>query len=183
MVALVDIPILARLVFSLDQLGAGLLLSRLLAGVPIGALIGGFLASRIGVRRAALLGVLLAAAAFSHMSGWTENELTLTLGPVRQADIDLFACGLGFGIVIAPLAAAVLNLTRAESHGLASSLVVLARTLGMLFGLSALTAFGLQRFHQILGRSPGESTTWLVWCRPRSCRSTARSSRSPRSCA
>jgi hypothetical protein len=60
-------------------------------------------------------------------------------------------CGLGFGVVIAPLTAAVLSLTRGQSHGLATSLVVLARTMGMLVGLSALTAFGLYRFHQILG--------------------------------
>jgi MFS family permease len=85
------------------------------------------------------------------MSGWQADELALRMGPVRQADIALAACGLGFGIVIAPLAAAVLNLTKAETHGLASSLVVLARTLGMLVGLSALTAFGLHRFHEILG--------------------------------
>ena len=45
----------------------------------------------------------------------------------------------------------MLALTRGESHGLATSLVVLARTMGMLVGLSALTAFGLYRFHQILG--------------------------------
>jgi hypothetical protein len=53
--------------------------------------------------------------------------------------------------VIAPLAARVLELTRAEHHGLASSLVVLSRTMGMLVGLAALTAYGLYRFHQILG--------------------------------
>jgi MFS family permease len=151
MVALVDIPILGRLVFNLDQLDSGLLLSRLLAGIPIGALAGGLLAARIGIRPTALLGVVLSAAAFWHMSTWPGTELALHFGPLRQADIDLALCGLGFGIVIAPLAAAVLNLTRTETHGLAASLVVLARTLGMLVGLSVLTAFGLQRFHQILG--------------------------------
>ena len=151
MVALVDVPILGRLVFSLDQLDSGLLLSRFLAGVPLGALAGGLLATRLGFRRTAVLGTALSAAAFWQMSGWQANELALRLGPIRQADAALAACGLGFGIVIAPLAAAVLNLTKAETHGLASSLVVLARTLGMLVGLSALTAFGLHRFHQILG--------------------------------
>jgi len=85
------------------------------------------------------------------MTGWQTAELTLKIGPLRQADLALAACGLGFGLVIAPLAAAVLDLTRSENHGLASSLVVLARTVGMLIGLSALTAFGLHRFHQILG--------------------------------
>ncbi len=151
MVALVDVPILGRLVFSLDQLGSGLLLTQFLAGVPIGAVLGGMVAGRMGARLTATFGVVLAAASFVQMSGWTANELTLRLGPLRQADIALAACGLGFGLVIAPITAAVLSLTREQSHGLATSLVVLARTMGMLIGLSALTAFGLFRFHQILG--------------------------------
>lgn len=151
MVALVDVPILGRLVFSLDQLGSGLLLTQFLAGVPIGALVGGVLAGRLGVRFTAMFGVVVSAVAFLQMSGWTANELALRLGPLRQADIALAACGLGFGLVIAPITAAVLSLTREQSHGLATSLVVLTRTMGMLIGLSALTAFGLYRFHQILG--------------------------------
>jgi hypothetical protein len=53
--------------------------------------------------------------------------------------------------VIAPLTTSVLALTRSQSHGLATSLVVLARTMGMVLGLSALTAYGVYRFHQILG--------------------------------
>lgn len=151
MVALVDVPVLGRLVFNLDQLGSGLLLSRFLVGIPAGALVGGFLASRFSGRLVAVGGILLSAAAFLQMSTWSANELSLHAGFLRQADVALALCGLGLGIVIAPLTAAVLALTRGESHGLATSLVVLARTMGMLVGLSALTAFGLYRFHQILG--------------------------------
>jgi MFS family permease len=151
MVALVDVPVLGRLVFNLDQLGSGLLLSRFLVGVPVGAVLGGWLAGRVGGRLVATAGMLLSAAAFLQMSTWPANELALRIGPMRQADLALAACGLGLGIVIAPLTAAVLALTRDQSHGLATSLVVLARTMGMLVGLSALTAFGLRRFHQILG--------------------------------
>ncbi len=151
MVALVDVPILGRLVFSLDQLGSGLLLTQFLLGVPVGAVLGGLLAGRIGGRLTAVLGMVCSAAAFLQMSGWQAGELALRVGPIRPADIALGACGLGFGLVIAPLTAAVLELTRAQNHGLASSLVVLARVMGMLVGLSALTAFGLFRFRQILG--------------------------------
>lgn len=151
MIALVDVPILGRLVFNLDQLASGLLLSHFLIGVPIGALLGGLLASRFSGRGVAVAGMLCSAAAFIQMSGWQSNELTLHLASFRQVDIALGACGLGFGVVIAPLTATVLDLTREQNHGLASSLVVLARTMGMLIGLSALTAFGLFRFHQILG--------------------------------
>jgi MFS family permease len=113
--------------------------------------LGGWLAGRIGGRVVAVGGMVLSGAAFVQMSYWPSDALALHLGPLRQADIALFACGLGFGLVIAPLTAAVLALTRDQSHGLATSLVVLARTMGMLVGLSALTAFGLYRFHQILG--------------------------------
>jgi MFS family permease len=151
MVALVDVPVLGRLVFNLDQPGSGLLLSRFLVGIPVGAVLGGWLGGQVGGRLVATAGMLLSAAAFIQMSTWPANELALEVGPVRQADLALAVCGLGFGIVIAPLTAAVLALTRGQSHGLATSLVVLARTMGMLIGLSALTAFGLHRFHQILG--------------------------------
>jgi len=151
MVALVDVPILGRLVFSLDQLASGLLLSHFLVGVPIGAVLGGLLASRFSSRLVAVAGMLCSAAAFLQMSSWQSNELTLRIASFRQVDVALGVCGLGFGIVIAPLTATVLDMTRSQNHGLASSLVVLARTMGMLIGLSALTAFGLYRFHQILG--------------------------------
>lgn len=150
-VALVDVPLLGRLVFNLDQLDSGLLLTQFLVGVPVGAVAGGFLAARIGNRLTAAAGIAVSAAAFLQMSGWRADELSLHVGPLRQADLALAACGLGFGLVIAPLTAAVLGLTRGQTHGLATSLVVLARTVGMLVGLSALTAFGLHRFHQILG--------------------------------
>ncbi|MDQ6720721.1 MAG: MFS transporter [Candidatus Dormibacteraeota bacterium] len=151
MVALVDVPILGRLVFNQDQLSAGLLLTQFLLGVPIGAVVGGLLADGIGARPTAVIGMLCSAAAFLQMSGWHAGELAVRVGPIRPADIALGACGLGFGIVIAPLTAAVLELTRTQNHGLASSLVVLARVMGMLIGLSTLTAFGLFRFRQILG--------------------------------
>ena len=150
-VTLVDVPLLGRLVFNLNQLDSGLLLTQFLIGVPVGAVVGGILAGRIGDRITAAAGILLSALAFLQMSSWHANQLSFRAGPVRLADVSLAVCGFGFGLVIAPLTAAVLGLTRGQSHGLATSLVVLARTMGMLIGLSALTAFGLYRFHQILG--------------------------------
>jgi MFS family permease len=150
-VALFDVPILGRLVFKLDQLGSGLLLTQFLVGVPIGAAAGGIAAGRLGLRSTAALGAVISAAAFLQMSGWRVDELSVHAGPFRQADLALGVCGLGFGLVIAPLTAAVLATAGGRSHGLATSLVVLARTMGMLLGLSALTAFGLYRFRQILG--------------------------------
>lgn len=150
-VTLVDVPLLARLVFDEDQLDSGLLLTQFLIGIPVGAIAGGVLAARAGNRLVAAGGIVLSALAFVQMSGWRADELSVHAGPLRVADLALAACGVGFGLVIAPLTSAVLRLTRGQSHGLATSLVVLARTMGMLIGLSALTAFGLYRFRQILG--------------------------------
>jgi MFS family permease len=145
-VALVDVPLLARAAFGLDTLGAGLLLSRLLVGVPVGAIIGGLLSGPLGRRWTAAGGIAVTGAAFAVMSTWAVDELQVA---AVSASLELFVAGLGFGLVIAPLSSAVLDLTVAGEHGLASSLVVLARTVGMVIGLSALTAFGLARFQTI----------------------------------
>ena len=88
-VTLVDVPILGRLVFNLEALDSGLLLTQFLIGVPVGAVAGGFLAGRIGNRTTAGIGILVSAAAFLQMSGWSSNELAHPPGTVRQADIAL----------------------------------------------------------------------------------------------
>lgn len=146
MVALVDVPILGRGVYDLSTLDSGLLLSRFLLGVPVGALAGGWISGRLGQRGTAAAGLVVAGAAFGMMSSWGVQQLTT--GSV-VASVELFACGLGFGLVIAPLSTAVLDQARSRQHGLASSLVVLSRTVGMVLALASLTAFGLARFQRI----------------------------------
>lgn len=147
MVALVDVPILARGVYSQDTWHSGLLLTRFLLGVPIGALLGGWLAGRWGQRTSAAAGLLLAGAAFLLMSNWDLQELSAS---ELTASAELAACGLGFGLVIAPLSTAVLDQTRGSEHGLASSLVVLSRTVGMVLVLASLTSVGLARLQTII---------------------------------
>jgi MFS family permease len=153
-VALVDVPILARGIFGLNQLEAALLLARFMVAIPVGALVGGWLSNRAGYRLAACAGLLLAALAFYLMSGWQADELTRTVAGIPDATITLALCGLGFGLVIAPVAAAILDRSQGREHGLASSLVVLARSTGMLLGLSALAAFGIRRFYQLFNQAP-----------------------------
>src|SRR5438445_5294775 len=148
---LVDVPLFGRLVFNLNQLDSVLLLTQFLIAVAVCGAGGGVLAGGDGALVCAAPAIAVSAAAFVQISGWRADELSLHLGPLRQADLALAACGLGFGLVIAPLTAAVLALTRGQGHGLPARLVVLARTMGRLRGLSALTAFGLYRFRQILG--------------------------------
>jgi MFS family permease len=145
MAALVDVPIFARATAYGSQLGAALVLLRLLAAVPVGAVLGGFLCERLGYRVTTLLGMGLTTAMFVLMGGWTASSL----GPgLRLSDPVLAGCGLGFGLAIAPINAAILGAVAAARHGLAAALVVVARMVGMLVGISLLTAIGLHRYYQ-----------------------------------
>jgi MFS family permease len=154
MVALVDVPVVARGIFGLSEFDGALLLARFMVAIPVGALMGGLISNRLGYRLTAVLGLALAALAFFRMSGWRADELGRQFLGLPDATLTLALCGLGFGLVIAPVAAAILDRAGAREHGLASSLVVLARSVGMLLGLSALTAFGIRRFYELLNQSP-----------------------------
>jgi MFS family permease len=145
MAALVDVPIFARATAYGSQLGAALVLLRLLAAVPVGAVLGGFLCERLGYRVTTLLGMGLTTAMFVLMGGWTASSLGAGL---RLSDPVLAGCGLGFGLAIAPVNAAILGAVTAARHGLAAALVVVARMVGMLVGISLLTAIGLHRYYQ-----------------------------------
>lgn len=156
MAALVDVPFFARSTRYPDsQVGAALVLVRFLVAVPVGALLGGVLCRRRewGARVAAG-GAGLATVAFAAMSAWSGGALSspLRVGATSlgfgSTDIELVVCGLGFGLAIAPVNAAVLDSVKASLHGVASALVVVARTVGMLAGLSALTAIGVRRFYE-----------------------------------
>jgi MFS family permease len=147
MAALIDVPLYARsTVDPNSEVSAALVLVRFLIAVPIGAVIGGALCRRRGLAPViAALGMGLAAASFILMTTW--NQTSLGGGP-RPSDIELIVCGLGFGLAIAPVNVAILGAVKPDLHALASALAVVARTIGMLAGLSALTAIALHRFYQ-----------------------------------
>ena len=157
MAALLDVPVLARAtVFPNSQLGAALVLLRLLIGLPLGAVLGGWLSQRVGNRVTAAVGMVLTAAAFGVMATWTATTLADRLGPawLHPSDPVLFLCGLGFGLAIAPVNASMLVSVREQIHGLASALVVVARMIGMLVGISILTAVSLHVFYTTTATLP-----------------------------
>lgn len=160
MAALLDVPILARATVDPNsQLGAALVLLRLLAAVPPGAILGGWLCQRLDVRAVAGGGMLLAATALLLMSRFTATTLGDPLGPawLHPSDPVLVAAGLGFGLAIAPVNASILAAVRPAMHGVASALVVVARVTGMLVGVSILTAVGLQQFFAAAAKLPSPS--------------------------
>ncbi|MGB3485321.1 MAG: MFS transporter [Mycobacterium sp.] len=160
MVTLVNIELFGQGVLGTDQIEAAFLLLRFLVALPIGALLGGWLATRIGDRLVTFLGLLIAAGAYWLISHWGVNVLSqrhdFGLFTLPTFDTDLALAGIGLGLVIGPLTSAALRVVPPAQHGIASSLVVVSRMTGMLVGVAALSAWGLYRFNQILASLPLE---------------------------
>ena len=146
-------------------MAAALVLLRFLIAVPVGAVAGGLICrTRAAAPYVAGAGMALAAGSFVFMASWTKTSLG---GGPRWSDVALVVCGLGFGLAIAPVNVAILGAVPEQVHALASALAVVARTIGMLVGLSALTAVALHRFY----RAEAHIGSALVLCpsHPTSC--------------
>lgn len=158
MVTLVNIELFGRGVLGASQTEAALHLLWFLVALPIGAIAGGFAAGRFGDRVIVVPGMLLAAFGYWLISHWDTEVMSRThnLGFVELPifETDLAIAGLGLGLVIAPLTSAALRVTPSSQHGIASSLVVVSRMIGMLVGVAALSAWGLYRFNQLLRELP-----------------------------
>jgi MFS family permease len=148
--ALVDVPIFARVTTYEDsQLGAALVLVRLLAALPVGALAGGYLIRHVPLGALSAAGMTAAAGGFVWMAQWGLSSLDSF-----WATVPLVVAGLGFGVCVAPVNAALLSATASRVHGLASAFVVVSRMVGMLVGISALTTIGLRRFYAVSAGVP-----------------------------
>lgn len=152
---LVDVPVLARTVLpGADQLDAALVLLRFLLALPAGALLGGWLLRRVAPAPVAATGMAVAAGGIAVMAGWDAGSLSGVMD-----DLVLVATGFGFGLAVAPVNAAILAAAPRATHGIASALVVTARMVGMLIGLSALTAVGLRRLYSAQARIESPAIT------------------------
>jgi hypothetical protein len=148
--ALVDIPFFARLTVHRDsQLDAALVLLRFLIALPIGAVLGGWLLRRVPAHVLTAVAMLLSAIAFAHMATWDAESLKH-----QSETFSLVLGGLGFGLAIAPVNAALLEHTEGPVHGVASALLIVARMVGMLLGISALTTIGLHAFYDASAQMP-----------------------------
>ena len=165
-IAMVTVPLMANTVMGKDPFTGALWLLRMTAAIPVGAVVGGALLSRVGNRPVIGAGLVLTATGLFLVSGWSldvaEPELTL----------HLVAAGLGFGLVIAPIMAQALSAAPEEYHATASSLVVVSRLLGMTLGLAALAAWGIEHFQSLTaglalplpmaGESPAETAARMA---------------------
>ncbi|BBZ48349.1 MFS transporter [Mycobacterium heidelbergense] len=155
MVTLVDVELFGQGVLGKNENEAAGMLLFFLVALPVGAVVGGLIATRAGDRAVTVAGLLIAAGGYLLISHWPVDlphygydVVGLVTLPAMQT--DLLIAGLGLGLVIGPLTSAALRVVPADEHGIASAAVVVARMTGMLIGVAALSAWGLYRFYQIL---------------------------------
>lgn len=145
----VDVPLMARVVLSGDETEAAFVLVRFLLAVPVGALAGGWALRHAGAGPVAGTGLGLTALGLGVMSTWGATSLSgWSATPV------LAVTGLGIGLALAPVNDAALAESSEDTHGAASSLVVVARMVGMVVGLALLTAIGLHRYYGAVAALP-----------------------------
>nr|WP_257908078.1 hypothetical protein [Janibacter limosus] len=150
----VDVPLFSRLTTSGTQTDAAMELVKFLVAVPVGALFGGWILRWVGDGLSAGVGLLLATGGPVVMSGWDRGSLTEV-----TSTITLALVGFGPGMALAPVNDAALADSPQHAHGTASSLVVVARMVGMVVGLALLTGVGLHRYYRAVEALPREQQT------------------------
>lgn len=144
-IAMVNVPLFVNVVqvdLAQAALDSGRLLSSMTLAMAVTAYLGGLGTERWGYRGVASAGISLCILAFFLMGrNWQATT------PYSQMTWQLALLGAGFGFVTAPVGAAVINAAPEDRRGIAASLVIVLRLLGMSVGLAALTSWGLHRFN------------------------------------
>jgi MFS family permease len=143
-IGMVEIPLYAYTLFGMTQIEGGLLLIRLTLMIPVGAVIGGWLADYVGYRATAVLGFLITCGGYLLVSRWPLEPTGLTMTR------DLMISGLGFGLVVGPIGATAVSAVGKRWMATGSALVTVSRMVGMVVGLSALSSWAVRRFNTLV---------------------------------
>jgi hypothetical protein len=122
---------------------SGVLLSAMTGAMTVTTVIGGRWTERTGdYRLVTVVGLTFCLIGLALVGfNWTPDTSRSAMA------WHLAVLGVGFGLVTAPVGAAIINAAPASERGIASSLVIVFRLLGMSVGLSILTAWGQYRFN------------------------------------
>ena len=113
-----------------------LALGSLAAATAVGALAAGFAVRIASYRLVTVLGLTLSVAGLAAMAAWRDTT------EIREVALALGIFGLGFGLSVTPRSTAAVEAAGRAAFGVASSVVTVARMLGMAVGLAILTAYG-----------------------------------------
>jgi EmrB/QacA subfamily drug resistance transporter len=134
----------------------GWVLSGLTVTMAIMSAFIGRIVERRGYRLPTAVGLAIGVVGFWVTSRWTVNTTYLDMLP------GLMVAGLGFGMVLAPIATAVINTAPSGERGVASALVIILRLVGMSLGGSIVLAWGTQRVQQLMADLSAGSTLGSV---------------------
>jgi hypothetical protein len=145
------VSLLTGYAFATAIIGAAVFVDRVLYGGPddqrlalgalagataVGALVSGFAVRVASYRAVTLLGLALSALGLVAMARWTPDT------PILEAAAGLALFGSGFGLSVTPRSTAAVEAAGPAAFGAASSVVTVARMVGMAVGLAVLTAYG-----------------------------------------
>ncbi|MEI8307754.1 MAG: MFS transporter [Chloroflexales bacterium] len=131
---LADTDILRRAAWESGWMLSALTLTMAAAAVP-----GGVISGHLSPRVPALIGLMMALSGTLMMSRWQAESDYLRMG------LELALAGVGLGLVIAPVAEAVIAAADAGRRGSAAALVIALRLVGMTIGVATLTLYGVPR--------------------------------------
>ena len=146
-IAMVDVPLFVNAVevdLERSAVVSGAILSALTATMAAASYAGGRVAQGATYRRPLAIGVAVAAVAFFWMGRTWDAD-----APYALFAVQLGLLGAGLGLTFAPVTTAVVDEAAPNQRGAAAGLVMVVRLLGLSVGLSALTAWGLNRFNEL----------------------------------
>jgi MFS family permease len=163
-VAMVDVPVVVALLVEPERVSAvsALTLAPFTLLMAALSLAGGAIATRLGSRTTAALGLVLVAVGYGVLWWGLRGGGYVGLLP------GLALAGAGFGLVIAPIGATAIDAAAPADRGIAAGLTLVFRLLGMTVGISTLTAIGVRRLQTLTGdldafpRVEGETTAELL---------------------
>ena len=159
-VAMVNVPVVVALLVAPERVSAvsALMLAPFTLLMAVLSFGGGLIAGRLGERSTAAAGLVLVTA--GYLALWIGLREGAYLGLLP----GLFLAGAGFGLVIAPIGATVIDAAPETERGVAAALTLVFRLLGMTIGISTLTAIGVRRLQALTGnleaivQAPNETT-------------------------
>jgi hypothetical protein len=134
-----------------------LALGALAGATAVGALLSGFAVRVASFRVVTLVGLAAAVAGLLLMSRWTAATT------VAEAALALGMFGFGFGLSVTPRSTAAVEAAGSAAFGAASSVVTVARMLGMAVGLAVLTAYGSTTIDRLSADIYATPTSYLAY--------------------